>query len=71
MLLSFPTGSAVERRVDVSKPLVGGRQESAGDFRDFRVIAVTAAVGVSAPVLREWLITSQVCVIYIYNNICS
>ncbi len=22
-------------------------------------------------VLREWLITSQVCVLYIYNNICS
>jgi len=36
----------------------GGGGEWGGDG-DFRVIAVTAPVGASAPALREWLITSQ------------
>jgi hypothetical protein len=64
-LLSFSTGSPVERRVDVAQPLPGMRSGGPAGARgedgagDFRVLAVTSPVGASAPMLREWLITSQ------------
>ena len=57
-LLSFSTGSPVERRVDVANVLPGMAAGPDGTA-ELRVMAVTSPVGACAPMLREWLITSQ------------
>ena len=57
-LLSFSTGSPVERRVDVANVLPGMAPGPDGTA-ELRVMAVTSPVGACAPMLREWLITSQ------------